>query len=145
MEGRFFRDQHLDHVQHVAAVRRADDWSRVFGHLNDYREINSVANTGSPTKTILRGVTIPPYGGDTFWTKPNAAYLALSPTMRGFVDGLRGIHQLGSRGETNCNDEHKDRVRRRALESEHTIVTVHAETGERILYVSPSFLKSIVG
>ena len=71
--------------------------------------------------------------------------MALSPTMRAFVDGLRGIHQFGNRGETSHSDEYKDRVKRRALESEHPIVTVHAETGERILYVSPSFLKSIVG
>jgi alpha-ketoglutarate-dependent taurine dioxygenase len=71
--------------------------------------------------------------------------MALSPTMRAFVEGLRGIHQFGNRGETNRRDEYKDRIKRRALESEHPIVTVHAETGERILYVSPSFLKSIVG
>jgi taurine dioxygenase len=76
--------------------------------------------------SILRGVTIPPYGGDTFWTNLNAAYMALSPTMRGFVDGLRGIHQFGNRGETNRSDEYKDRVKRRALESEHPIVTLHA-------------------
>ena len=31
------------------------------------------------------------------------------------------------------------------LRSEHPLVTVNAETGERVLYVSPSFLKSIVG
>ena len=33
----------------------------------------------------------------------------------------------------------------RVLRSEHPLVTVHAETAERVLYVSPSFLKSIVG
>jgi taurine dioxygenase len=31
------------------------------------------------------------------------------------------------------------------METEHPIVRVHPETGERQLYVSPSFLKSIVG
>ena len=29
--------------------------------------------------------------------------------------------------------------------SEHPLVRVHPETGERVLFVSPSFLKSIVG
>ena len=108
-----------------------------------HADITAAANP--PMASILRGVTIPPYGGDTFWTNLNAAYMALSPTMRAFVDGLRGTHQFGNRGDTNRSDEYKDRVKRRALESEHPIVTVHAETGERILYVSPSFLKSIVG
>jgi len=36
-------------------------------------------------------------------------------------------------------------VRRRQLETEHPIVRVHPETGERVLFVSPSFLKTIVG
>src|ERR1700761_8421835 len=39
----------------------------------------------------------------------------------------------------------KARVMRRALKSEHPLVTIHAETGERVLFASPSFLKSIVG
>ena len=82
----------------------------VLGHLDDYPEVYSVAKnrlanenrkvqmvtpwTGwhaditaavnPPMASILRGVTIPPYGGDTFWTNLNAAYMALSPTMRAF-------------------------------------------------------------
>ena len=29
--------------------------------------------------------------------------------------------------------------------AEHPLVTVHPETGERVLYVSPDFVKGIVG
>ena len=36
-------------------------------------------------------------------------------------------------------------MRKRTLVTEHPIVRVHPETGERVLFVSPSFLKSIVG
>lgn len=36
-------------------------------------------------------------------------------------------------------------VRSRILVSEHPLVRVHPESGERALFVSPSFLKSIVG
>ncbi|MBV9587742.1 MAG: TauD/TfdA family dioxygenase, partial [Alphaproteobacteria bacterium] len=137
----FFRDQHLDHAQHVAMARQFGEPTighAVLGHLDDYPEIYSVAKnrlanenrktqmvtpwTGwhaditaavnPPMASILRGVTIPPYGGDTFWTNLNAAYMALSPTMRAFVDGLRGIHQFGNRGEINRSGEYKDRVKR---------------------------------
>jgi taurine dioxygenase len=170
----FFRGQHLYHAQHVAMARQFGEPTighAVLGHVEGYPEIYSVAKNrlanenraammvtpwsgwhaditaavNPPLASILRGVTIPPYGGDTFWTNLAVAYNALSPTMRGFVDGLRGIHKFGSRETTGHSKEYNERVRRRSLESEHPLVTVHAETGERVLYCSPSFLKSVVG
>ena len=130
----FFRDQHLDHAQHVALARQFGEPTighAVFGHLDDHPEIYSVAKNRTanenrkakmvtpwsgwhaditaavnpPMASILRGVTIPPYGGDTFWTNLAAAYIGLSPTMRGFVDTLRGIHQFGRRGRPSRSDD----------------------------------------
>ena len=170
----FFRDQHLDHAQHVALARQFGEPTighAVFGYVDGHPEIYSVAKNRTanenreampvtpwsgwhaditaavnpPAASILRGVTIPPYGGDTFWTNLVAAYSGLSPTMRGFVDGLRGIHAFVPRETTGTRSEYNERVKGRVLRSEHPLVTVHAETGERVLYVSPSFLKSIVG
>jgi alpha-ketoglutarate-dependent taurine dioxygenase len=98
----FFRDQHLDHARHVAMARQFGEPTighAMLGHLDDHPEIYSVAKnrlanenrkaqmvtpwTGwhaditaavnPPMASILRGVTIPPYGGDTFWTNLNAA------------------------------------------------------------------------
>ncbi len=170
----FFRGQHLDHAQHVAMARQFGEPTighAVLGHIDEYPEIYSVAKNrlanenraammvtpwsgwhaditaavNPPMASILRGVTIPPYGGDTFWTNLVTAYNAMSPTMRGFLDGLRAIHRFGERGNTRHSSEYSERVKRRSLESEHPLVTVHAETGERVLYCSPSFLKSVVG
>ena len=98
-----------------------------------------------PMASILRGVLIPPYGGDTMWTDLGAAYLGLSETYRDFVDGLRGIHRFEAPKGVSRNSEYEDKVRGRILESEHPLVRVHPETGEKILYVSPAFLKSISG
>ena len=170
----FFRNQHLDHAQHVAMARQFGEPTighAVFGHVEGYPEIYSVAKNRTanenrtammvtpwsgwhtditaavnpPCASILRGVTIPPYGGDTFWTNLAAAYAALSPTMSGFVDGLRGIHKYVPRETPKPGSEYNERIKRRALESEHPLVTVHAETGERVLFISPSYVKSIVG
>ncbi len=170
----FFRGQLLDHAQHVAMARQFGEPTighAVFGHVEDYPEIYSAAKNRTanenraammvtpwsgwhaditaavnpPLASILRGVTIPPYGGDTFWTNLAAAYTGLSQTMRGFVDGLRGIHKFAPRETAKPGSVYNERVKRRALASEHPLVTVHAETGERVLFVSPSFLKSIVG
>jgi alkyl sulfatase len=170
----FFRNQHLDHAQHVALARQFGEPTighAVFGFVEGYPEVYSVAKNRTanenreampvtpwsgwhaditaavnpPCASMLRGVTIPPYGGDTFWTNLAVAYDGLSPTLRGFVDGLRGIHKFAPREAAAPGGRYNERIGRRMLESEHPLVTVHAETGERVLYVSPSFLKSIVG
>ncbi|MGI9475261.1 MAG: TauD/TfdA dioxygenase family protein [Hyphomicrobiaceae bacterium] len=169
----FFRDQNLDHAAHVAFARQMGEPTighAVFGHVEDFPEIYSVAKfrtaqvnpamkmakpwTGwhtditaavnPPMASILRGVTIPPYGGDTLWTNLAVAYQSLSEPMRGIVDQLRGIHRFQAAADTG-NAAYNERVKRREMETEHPLVTVHPETGERQLYVSPSFLKSIVG
>ena len=120
----FFRDQHLDHDQHRAFARRFGEPTvghTAFGHIDGYPEIYSVdtrrkannVGTGEkpgrpwtgwhadvttainpPAASILRGVTVPHYGGDTRWTNLAAAYNGLSETLRGFVDGLRGVHRF---------------------------------------------------
>ena len=90
-------------------------------------------------------MTIPPYGGDTLWTNLAVAYQGLSETMRGIVDGLRGIHRFQAPAGTAKSQAYDESVRQREMETEHPIVRVHPETGERLLFVSPSFLKSIVG
>ena len=102
------------------------------------------ATHNPPAASVLRGEIVPPYGGDTQWTNLAAAYRALSPTMQAFVDGLRGVHSFGQ-AATNNTKEYNDRVQAHRYVSEHPLVRVHPETGERVLFVSPSFLKSIVG
>src|SRR5437868_4589089 len=170
----FFRGQSLDHAQHVAMARQFGEPTighAVFGHVEGYPEIYSVAKNRTanenreammvtpwsgwhtdvtaavnpPFASILRGVTIPPYGGDTFWTNLVAAYEGLSATMRGFVDVLRGIHKFVPRENPKVGSEYNERIKRRALASDDRLVAVHAETGERVLFISPSYVKSIVG
>ncbi len=165
----FFRDQHIDHAQHVAFARQLGNPTVghiLYGHEEGFPEIYSVAKkrerhshaevdpirpwTGwhtdlttvlnPPAASILRGVIIPPYGGDTQFANLVAAYNALSSTMREFLDGLRGIHGYGkvtANALTHTN--------RKSFSTEHPLVRVHPETGERSLFVSPAFLRKIVG
>lgn len=167
----FFRGQDLDHAGHVAMARQFGECTighAVFGHVPEFPEIYSVAKVRTansnreakkvtpwagwhtditaainpPMASILRGVTIPPYGGDTLWTNLAAAYSGLSEPLRGFVETLRGIHKFQA---NSGKSDYDGSVKKRALESEHPLVTVHPETKEKLLFVSPSFLKSIVG
>jgi taurine dioxygenase len=170
----FFRGQHLNHQQHIDFARQFGELTPghvVFGGDDQYPEIYSIAKhrkanryrgqaltrpwTGwhaditaainPPASSILRGDIVPPYGGDTQWTNLVAAYNALSPTLRGFIDQLRGIHRFTAPAGVQASAGYDDLVSRNNLVSEHPLVRVHPETNERVLYVSPSFLKSVVG
>jgi taurine dioxygenase len=165
----FFRGQHIDHAQHVAFARQLGEPTIghvLYGHEEGYPEVYSIAKrrerhthlepdpirpwTGwhtdlttvlnPPAASILRGVVIPPYGGDTQFTNLVAAYEALSPTLQKFLDGLRGVHGYGKVTASALTQ-----TSRKSFSTEHPLVRVHPETGERALYVSPAFLRTIVG
>src|ERR1044071_6508267 len=93
------------------------------------------AAVNPPAASILRGVTIPPYGGDTFWTNLVEAYNGLSPSLRSFVDSLRGTHYFTPPEGQAATDDYVERNRKRPLVSEHPLVRVIPENGERSLFV----------
>lgn len=170
----FLRGQFLDHAAHVALARqlgRPTIGHTVFGHDETFPEIYSVgkhrtANSIRPNKvlrawtdwhtditaavnppsvSILRGVEIPPYGGDTFWTNLAAAYLGLSEPLRKFLETLDGLHRFELPSEKANASQYLSKIESRFMESSHPLVTVHPVTGERVLFVSPDFLYRIDG
>ncbi|MCX5064101.1 TauD/TfdA family dioxygenase [Streptomyces sp. NBC_00461] len=102
------------------------------------------ARIDPPAATILRAETVPPYGGDTTWSNLAAAYAGLSAPVRAFVDGLRAEHRLGVGYQPRPGD---DSYLRHLLDhqvaSEHPLVRVHPETGERVLFVNGYYLEQI--
>lgn len=170
----FFRDQKLDKASFVAMSRQFGALNRGHNiHQVDpeFPEIYGVVKgrqktrisgeptfepwTGwhtdltpavnPPTASILWGEVVPPYSGDTQWTNLVAAYEALSPAMRAFVDGLRGIHTYMTYDGVKMTPDFIERIAANQKTSEHPIVRVHPETGRRALWVSPKFLREIVG
>jgi taurine dioxygenase len=93
--------------------------------------------------SILRGVVIPSHGGDTMWTNLVAAYEDLSDPVRDLIDGLRAVHRwhdydgLAPRDDVDPDAPPPSSV--------HPVVRVHPETGERALFVNPTFTRYIVG
>ena len=65
--------------------------------------------------------------------------------MRAFVDGLRGVHRFEAPAGRRTSGDYDEAVGNRLMISEHPLVRVHPETAERVLYVTPGFLKSVVG
>lgn len=93
--------------------------------------------------SILRGVVVPPYGGDTLWTNLVAAYEGLSDPWKHMLDGLRAVHSFG--GGTRRNGQSRGNPDREPFSAVHSVVRVHPETGEKGLFVSPNFTKYVVG
>lgn len=103
-----------------------------------------------PEASILRGIIIPEAGGDTLWANTAVAYDTLPESLRGLVDSLWAVH-------TNLYDyashfgrakedveKHKNVFASTVYETEHPVVHVHPETGERNLLLG-HFIKNLIG
>ncbi|PWV95714.1 taurine dioxygenase [Paenibacillus cellulosilyticus] len=94
-----------------------------------------------PKASILRGVVIPAAGGDTVWANTAAAYEDLPQELKDLADNLRAIHSNAYDYATAVRKEISDEqlAKHRAVfastvyETEHPVVRVHPETGERHL------------
>ncbi|MCV7068775.1 TauD/TfdA family dioxygenase [Mycolicibacterium farcinogenes] len=115
---------------------------RGFDKANWHADVTAAVNP--PAASILRAEVIPPYGGDTQWSNTVAAYAGLSAPLQRLADGLRAVHRFAPPDGTTATDDYRRRVDRRPLLTEHPVVRVHPETGERALYVNPGFTSHIV-
>lgn len=167
----FFRDQHVTQAQHIAFGRRFGEVTPAHPTLPaafaDFPEILLLDNQQNimregpriesrwhtdvtfvpnpPMASILRGVVVPPYGGDTQWTNLVVAYEKLSAPLRDLCDQLHAVHHNVlpiSRGELTT--ELAQQFAARDIRTVHPVVRVHPETGERVLFVNPNFTSHIV-
>ncbi|MGP4000096.1 TauD/TfdA dioxygenase family protein [Streptomyces sp. 8N706] len=156
----FFRGQDLDTASHERFARRfgtptvahptvpALDGAPAVLDL-DYGRTTSRANhwhtdvtfvQRPPLGSILRAVTIPPYGGDTVWANTAAAYTDLPAELRELANRLWVVHsnQYDYAAYKPSDDDEAARRHRQVFtsidfETEHPVVRVHPETGERAL------------
>jgi len=107
-----------------------------------------------PAASILRAVHLPPYGGTTTWANTVSAYEALPLPLKNLADQLWAVH-------TNSYDyaadaeviseqleqrlaPYREEFRSLEFETEHPVVRVHPETGERALLLG-HFVREFVG
>ena len=105
-----------------------------------------------PAASILRAVTLPSYGGSTLWASTTAAYDDLPEPLKWLVDNLWALHTnrydyVTTEAAISMTDA--QRAFRQAFEkpdfrTEHPVVRVHPETGERTLLLG-DFVRSFVG
>ncbi|MET0387128.1 MAG: TauD/TfdA family dioxygenase [Polyangiales bacterium] len=103
-----------------------------------------------PRASILRALVLPAAGGDTVWANTAAAYQDLTPELRALADGLWALHSNDYDYIVNRETSESDRERYHQVftstkyETEHPVVHVHPETGERHLLLG-HFVKKILG
>ncbi|WP_406264214.1 TauD/TfdA family dioxygenase [Streptomyces sp. NBC_00191] len=100
-----------------------------------------------PKASTLRSIVVPPYGGNTLIANSADAYRDLPDALRELADRLWAVH-------TNAYDyaepksekaaEHRRQFVSRKYRTEHPVVRVHPESGERGLFVG-GFAQSLVG
>jgi taurine dioxygenase len=121
-------------------TRRVSDETRPPSRLppRDYKgwhiDITFVANPNS--YSILYGVEIPPYGGDTLFANLIAAYEGVSTPIRVLIDGLQAVHQTSGYDST-AGRPRRDGRQPGPFVSLHPLVRVHPETGEKLLFLNP--------
>ncbi len=171
----FFRDQQLDLAQLAAFARRFGelDVHPIVKGMEEHPEIVRVwkpkgesASFGvgwhsdnsffpEPSKaSLLYGVTIPPYGGDTLYASMEKAYAALSPAMQHFLDPLHAVHSAARAYDPRVTGEHKYRGEapiqyrydEQAIYSEvvHPVIRTHPQSGRKSIFVNPMFTQRIV-
>ncbi len=170
-----FRDQKLEHPDQLAFAKRfgepevhpiaigMESWPEIikvwkpagerasFG--TSWHSDNSFFETPS-LASILYGVTLPPYGGDTLWVSTETAWDTLSAGMKEIVDGLQAVHgasraydpavtgEAKYRGEAAINYRLSDAIDEEVV---HPVVRTHPETGRKGIFVNPMFTLRIVG
>lgn len=104
-----------------------------------------------PKISILRGVKIPEYGGDTVWANTAAAYEKLPEELKRFAESLRAVHSndydYGAErivAEQQRLDHHRKVFVSAVYEAEHPVVHVHPVSGEKALLLG-HFFKRLSG
>ncbi|KAF0815169.1 Alpha-ketoglutarate-dependent taurine dioxygenase [Andreprevotia sp. IGB-42] len=106
-------------------------------------DITFVANPNS--YSILRGIEIPAYGGDTLWSNLALAYAGLSPRIKALVDELQAVHRTSSYDAGTAPKIRRDGKAAGPFVSLHPLVRIHPVTGEKILFVNPGTTSHIIG
>lgn len=104
-----------------------------------------------PAFSILRALVVPPYGGNTLWANTATAYARLPQPLRRLADELRAVHSNDYDYAALRPDALPEQLARfrevftsTKFLTEHPVVRVHPETGERVLLLG-NFVQRIKG
>ena len=144
----------------AAAVLAAKDAPVITPIDSDYGKANRwhtdvTFAANYPAASILRAITLPSYGGSTLWASTAAAYEQLPEPLKCLVENLWALHTnrydyvttesaLSMTPLTEAQRAFRQAFEKPDYRTEHPVVRVHPETGERTL-LAGDFVRSFVG
>ena len=168
----FFRDQNITpqfHIEFAKSFGSIEEPHPVYPHVDGFPEIVLLENdkdnppdtdewhtdvtfkNDPPFASVLYSKIIPEVGGDTLWSSLSKIYDALPNELKGQIENLRAIHDMGSFRNNYMNDDDKEssiKLNKGFQEfgnAVHSVVKEHPISNERFLYINPSFTSQIVG
>ncbi len=127
----------LEHLPEITPILKREEDRSNFGGI---WHSDTVYQPIPPMGTILYGIDIPPYGGDTEFANQYLAYETLSEPLRRFLDGLTAVHISGKgavqKTRTDMMKHSSAGLKGDELISRHPAVRTHPETGRKALYVN---------
>ena len=156
--GPFGNDAYTDgmeghpHVQRL--VKEAD--TIVFRVFGETWHTDSPFLPRPPAISLLYGLEVPPYGGDTWWSNTELAYEQLSDNMKQLLAGLK-VHMsardvvLNRTETTETGDKKVGEIKltmdqQRIIEgSFHPLVRTHPDTGKKSLYCDHAYTLGLQG
>jgi alpha-ketoglutarate-dependent taurine dioxygenase len=138
----------LENNEHVLPID--SDYGKANSWHTDVTFVDRV-----PAISLLRAVTLPAYGGGTSWANTVTAYAGLPEPLKALVDRLWAVHSnvydyAGAKDETRIGgvdvkvQTHREQFVSQLFETEHPVVRIHPETGERSLVLG-HFVRRFVG
>jgi len=181
----YFRDQRLSHADQEAFTLRFGEFGTdaYTTGIPDHPDIQPVIKEADtrvkmifgegwhtdspflarpPAISMLYGVDVPPYGGDTIWSNTELAYDSLSDTMKTILAPLR-VHMsaaevlaeidrlnrdkgMAAKARTKIGNMELDLERQSMIDgSYHPIVRTHPVTGKKALYAEQTYSLGIQG
>lgn len=170
-----FRDQQIDHAAQIAWAGRFGplDIHPIVEGMEEFPELVRVLKPAGASASfgvgwhsdnsffaepslgsVLYGVTIPPYGGDTLYASMERAYDALSDPLKRMLDGMQAVHSAARaydpavtgtekyEGKTPIRYRYSDAIREEVV---HPVIRTHPRTGRKSVYVNQMFTQRIVG
>ena len=168
----FFRDQNITpqfHIEFAKSFGSIEEPHPVYPHVDGFPEIVLLENdkdnppdtdewhtdvtfkNDPPFASVLYSKITPEVGGDTLWSSLSKIYDALPNELKGQIENLRAIHDMGSFRNNYMNDDDKEssiKLNKGFQEfgnAVHSVVKEHPISNERFLYINPSFTSQIVG